>query len=363
MRHSALALLIGAAALFGCTPETTAPAPAAKRGDKPQSHLVETITLLRRDITHTVERSGTLRALREARLFSQEEGAVLEVPFREGDRVQAGAVLVRLDDRLLVAELAKASARREQLASDLKRQEQLRQKALSSEEALVKARTELAIGQAEERILATRRDYMTITAPFAGQVAERLVNTGDIVPKNHHVVTLVDSSSLVVEVNVSELLLPGIRFGDPVGVRIDALGQQSLDGEVSRIFPTIDPVTRLGRIEVSMRKLPEQARAGQFCRVTLASRRQDALILPLAALRRDERGEFVYRVRDDKAQRIDVRTGVRTAEGVEVMSGLKADDRVVTAGFLGLRDGLAVRDAVADRDKLSGQGASGHAIP
>jgi len=337
---TAIAALWG---VTGCSGDTDAQSRNAGAPPKrPAAQLVEVVTVSKEDLNHQFERTGTLRALNEARIFSQEEGAVLKVPVREGDVVATGDLLVRLDDRVITAELAKATARRKQLQSDAVRLERLGKKNLATEEALTKVETELEVARAEERLLETRRGYMTITAPFGGTIAERLVNPGDIAPKHRHLVTLVDPTSLVTELPVSELLLPGLQLEDPVTVKIDALGDQPIKGRIHRIYPTVDPQTRRGRIEIVLDKVPAQARAGQFCRVTLNSRRADTRVVNLTAVRRDERGEYLFAVQDGRARRVEIRSGLRSGDRIELLTGPDAGTKVVAAGFLDLRDGSAV---------------------
>jgi membrane fusion protein (multidrug efflux system) len=330
--------------LTGCSADSNSKAGSSQPQRRDSSHLVEVGDVKQQTLSYAFERSGTLRALREARIISQEEGAVLQVLAREGDDVATGDVLVRLDDRVLAAELDKAVAQHRQFESDVKRLQRLRKKDLSSEEALTKAKTDLQIAAAEERLLETRYAYMTINAPFSGTVSERLVNAGDVAPKHQHLMTLVDSSSLITDVSVSELLLPGLQVGDEVLVSIDALGKRRLPGVISSIYPTIDPKTRRGKLEVVLEQVPASARAGQFCRVIITSRRTDAITIPLAALRRDEQGEYVF-VLDTQQQihRRGIRAGLRLSDSVEVVSGVSAGERVVTSGFLGLRDGQKVK--------------------
>ncbi len=330
--------------LVGCSADSNSPAKSSKPQRRDASHLVEVSDVKQQTLSYAFERSGTLRALREARIISQEEGAVLKVLAREGDDVATGDVLVRLDDRVLAAELDKAIAKRKQFESDVKRLQRLQKKNLSTEEALTRAKTDLQIAFAEERLLETRHDYMTIKAPFAGTVSERLVNAGDVAPKHQHLMTLVDSSSLVTDVSVSELLLPGLQVGDEVAVSVDALGKRGLPGVISRIYPTIDPKTRRGKLEVVLEQVPASARAGQFCRVVITSQRTNAVTIPLAALRRDDQGEYVFVIDPDhQIQRRGIRTGLRLSDAVEVISGVNPGDRVVTSGFLGLREGQKVK--------------------
>ncbi len=319
-------------------------------------HLVELAAVERDILSYRVERTGTLRARREAKIFNQEEGGVLDVPVYEGDAVQAGDVLVRLDDRLLRAQLAKAVAQRRQAEAAVGRLRKLIEKRLISEETLARADTELQVARAEERLLRTRLGYMTITAPFAGRIAGRHVNAGDVAPKHTLLVTLIDPSSLITDVTVSELLLPRLRVGDSAKVRIDALGDTVFSGRILRIYPTVDPRTRRGQIEVMLNPVPEGASAGQFGRVTLITQRQPSLSIPIAGLRRDQRGEYVFRVdKENRAERAAVRSGLRLTDKVEVLAGLEEGQHIVVSGFLGLSEGMRVKDVKARQAPAVGE--------
>lgn len=343
---SALALLmiLFAAALGGCSNESRG---NVEKKSRAPSHLVELATAKREVFEYTADREGTLRALREVKIFNQEEGRVTAVRAREGDDVRAGQVLLRLDDQLVRAEHDKAVAGLRQAQLDVARLEALTAKKLVSEDTLTRAQTALEIARAQERILSTHLAYMTIKTPLSGKVALRRIEPGDVAPKHTHLLTVVDLSELVTIFSVSELVLPNIGVGDRADVRIDALGDQVFPGSVSRIYPTIDPVTRRGQIEVLLKLVPSGARPGQFCRVTLHSSGREQLVIPHTALRRDGQGEhvFVYTAADEESgtvKRTAVRSGLRFIEKVEIRAGLEPGQQIVTKGFIGLADGLTV---------------------
>ncbi len=339
-----LATVLVAVLAAGCSPEGEGQGKGGPAGRGKPAHLVQVASISNESISHRVERTGTLRALRDAKIFNQVEGGVVEVAVHEGDTVNRDDVLVRLDDRILRAELAKAVASRRDAASNAERLRKLKAKRLVSEEALSRATTALAVARAEEQLLRTRLGYMTVQAPFAGKIAQRHVNPGDVAPKHTHLVTLIDPSSLITDVTVSELILPRLAVDDTVEVSVDALGDETFQGRVLRIYPTVDPKTRRGRLEVVLQPVPVGANAGQFCRVTLITQRANRLVMPLAALRRDAAGEHVFLVDDQNvAQRVPVRSGLRLADRVEIIDGLSTGQRVVTSGFLGLTPGLSVK--------------------
>lgn len=319
--------------------------PEESAGGKPdQEHLVETAPVVSDNLSVVRTRAGTLSASREVRIHTQEEGRLTALPFHEGDRVKAGDVVVQLDDTLLRVQLERATATRRQAAEDVKRLKELRGSKLISENEYTRTVTALEVAEADERLLRTRLGYTTIKAPFDGVVTQRLSEPGNIIERHQHVLTIADPSSLLTELPVSELILPGLAIGDVAQVRIDALGDRVFEGRIVRIFPNLDPLTRRGTIEVEIDPVPEGAAPGQLCRVELnthAARRQ---VIPYAALRRDSSSEYVFMLdAESRAQRVEVESGLRLADKVEIRQGLQDGQQVVTRGFLGLVPGKIVK--------------------
>jgi len=307
-----------------------------------RGHLVTTVLSERDPVSTQHERPGTLRFRRLVRLHAREEGRVQQLDVFEGDRVSADALLVRLDDALLRLELDKARATLAQKRIDLKRFQDLARRDAASQDELAQARTALALAEADLSLFETRLDYTRITAPFAGVITERLVEPGDFVAKNTHLLTLADPASLVAEVYVSELVLPHIAVGDPARIRIDALGGQRFAGNILRIHPTLSEANRQAVVEIRFDAIPDGARAGQFVRTELDTAAVARLLVPFRALRQDRDGQFVWIIEAGKAARRPVRTGIRVADQVEILDGIEPGQRIITRGFLGLADGKRV---------------------
>lgn len=315
-----------------------------RRGNKNNApaHLVESVTVENVPLSFETVRTGTLAARKSVRVFNQEEGRIDRISVREGDPVKAGAILVEMDRRILTAELAKAAAKRRQAEATLARVRELSRRKVTTQERLDKSEMELSVAKAEENLIRTRLEYTQIRAPFDGIVTERLAEPGDIAPRYTLLLTLIDPNSLFTKVFVSELVIPRLRVGDPVDVRIDALGDHVSTGRIGRIHPVIDPRTRQGVIEVELDPVPPGAAAGQLSRVRLRTPKTNRLVMPFAALRRDRDGQFAFVVNNGTAVMKRVRTGLRLKYRVEILDGLTAGDEVVIRGFLDLRPGKKV---------------------
>lgn len=336
---AAIAIIV-LSGLIACTQQEEQVAPGKQR--KKPVHMVQVQTLTPRLVGMEYPRTGTLKHRKLVRIHSQETGRITALPWFEGDPVNKGEQLIKLDDELLVAELAKARAKTRQAQQDLSRIKELHNKKVASKEELLRAVTALDVAKAEQQILDTRVGYTDIRAPFSGTITERLSEPGDVVPRHTHILTLVDPSSLVTQLSVSELLLPHLKKGDEVEVRIDALGRDSYTGRILRIHPEVDANSKQGQIEVQLDPVPSGARAGQFVRVTLKTAPAERLLIPFTSLRRDRQGEFIYMLKDSRAKRTPVQSGLKIADQIEILQGLDTGDQVITRGFLGISDNKQV---------------------
>ncbi|MCW8910526.1 MAG: efflux RND transporter periplasmic adaptor subunit, partial [Gammaproteobacteria bacterium] len=328
--HKVLSLLLCTLMLSACSED-----PSTNKHKKP-AHLVETTTVSLKEVSLQTTLPGTLEASRTVRIFNQEQGLLKSLPFYESDPVKQNDLLASLDDALIRSDLNKAIATLKQSELDLKRLKNLVPRKLASEDQIAKAKTAVSIAQSEVNRNQTRLKHTQITAPFDGVISERLIEPGDVIPLYSHMLTLIDISSLKVRVYVSELLLPLIKQNDPVSIKIDALGDQAFDGQINRIHPTIDADTRRGVVEINIKPAPDGALPGQLCRITLSTEIKPRRMIPFDAVRHDNQGTYVFRIENNKARRINIRTGIQHNQDIEILEGLKENDIIVSKGFFGL---------------------------
>ncbi|RTE67112.1 efflux RND transporter periplasmic adaptor subunit [Amphritea opalescens] len=343
MSGKIVTLLCTALLLSGCEQQPNAKARQAK------PHLVEVMQAAPADIELERIRTGTLEAFQTINIYTQEEGIVKQILPREGDRVKRDELLVRLDDQLLNAQLQRARAVRQQAETELERLKNLIKRNLTARSELTSRETDLAVAQADEKVIATRLGYTRIRSPIDAVVTARHTEPGNLAEQSAHLLTLADVSRLRLKVDVSELLINQLSIGMPVDIQIDALqsSQQlkpfAVSGTVSRIYPTIDPATRSGTLEISLNPAPQGARPGQFARVKFKIARQQVLLLPFGSLRQSANGSYVYVTdSDNKVQIRPLETGIKTGEQIEVLAGLKPGEQVITRGFTNLKPGMSV---------------------
>ena len=324
--------------LSGCNDKSDA------RRHKAKSVNVHATKVVRQGLAEQQLITGTIEALSTVRIYNQESGRIKKLPFYPGDMVKKNQLITVLDDAILIREFEKARAQHSQAKLDLKRLKRLIPRKLASKEQLSRAETLVEHAGAEENLFKTRLSYSKIHAPIAGVITQRLPEVGDVLPLHSHILSIADISQLKITLSLSELTISQLKEEMIVSIHIDALGDTKFDGKILRIHPTIDTSSRQGTIEIIFNEVPKAAIPGQLCRVEINTITAPRLVIPVMAIQNDSIGEYVYRVdENNKAKRIRIQTGIQVGKWVEVISGLKLDDTVVTKGFQSLTKSKTVK--------------------
>lgn len=303
--------------------------------------------------------SGTLEPDREAVLRAQVSGSVLQTYADQGQAVNAGAVLARLDatgieDAYLSARSALVAARNsaDVAAKDLDRNEKLLAAGAIAERDIDQSRrtsiaAQAALEDAKSRLASAEKAYRstTVTAPFNGIVSERPVSAGDVVQPGTALFTVVDPSSMRLEASVPAEQLASIRIGVPVNFTVSGYPGRQFMGRITRINPTADPTTRQVRIYVS---IPNEGRSlvgGLFANGRMSTATKMGLVVPQSAV--DERGSIpsVMRVKQGKVEKVPVQVGLtdKASETIEILSGLQQGDTLLLGAALGITPGTPIR--------------------
>jgi len=314
------------------------------------AHRVEIIAAQQKSISLQQIVSGTLEAVTKIRLYNEESGRITQLPFHEGDRVKKGDLLVQLDNELLKTDVAKARASKDQAKLDLHRLKSLLAKNIATEEEVAKARTLLDLAVAEEKRQRIRLQRTRINAPIDGLITKRLYEPGDMLAQQAHILTLIDPGTLKLKVSLAERWLPFVKKDQTIKLQIDALGDRKISARILRIHPTINASTHKGIIEILIDPVPDGATVGQFARANIELEASNRLVIPIHTIHYEPQGAYVYRILDnnDKSysvEKVYLEPGQQFNDVVEILSGLSAGDRIVSRGYLGLRNGKAVEIA------------------
>ncbi len=286
--------------------------------------------------------TASLEAWNEAAVASRASGLVVSIHAEEGDYVQEGQMLAKLDDEILNIELAQTKSQLDKLEADFNRSQGLYEKKLISQEQHDAVRYERDRLQASYDLKSLQLDQTRIMSPIAGVVSKRLIKTGNLVSANQEVFQVTAMSRLRAIMHVPEHELGKMKVGQHVIVNADALPGSDFSGKVSLISPIIDPSTGTIKVTIEVDR-HRDLKPGMFTRVQLVYDRKDqAMLVPRNAVVSEDRDKYVYVVEGDKAIRRSILTGYVNDTDIEVVDGLSEGMAIVTLGQNGLKDSAKV---------------------
>ncbi|MBY0248755.1 MAG: efflux RND transporter periplasmic adaptor subunit [Nitrospiraceae bacterium] len=341
---------------------------------------VGTVSPLKKDLDIRLSYTADISPNQVVNLFSRVDGYVAKLHVDKGDFVKAGQLLMEIDhtDYLHAVNQAKANLaaghakvaqqkaalRNARLTLDrmqalIKDQFVSQQDldnaqvnfdaavaALESLDAQVK-QMEVALAQAD-----TNLTYSYIRAPFAGYIAERNLDTGAYVTgaasststMSRSMLSLHDIDRVRVLIEVVEKDIPTIQIGQKAGLRAEAYPDRVFEGQVTRIVQALNRETRTMTVEIDLPNKDRRLKGGMFARVeVMVGTHPQAVQIPIDAVSRLEDTQYVFVVRDGKAQRVNVEIGVRDDNRVEITKGLIGDETVIVSGKDLVHDGTPVQ--------------------
>ncbi len=315
------------------------------------------------NLAQKISANGNLAAWQEAVIGAEANGLkITEVRVNVGDRVQRGDVLAVLQADSLRAELAQAegtlaeaAASAQEAKAQAERARSLQQQGFFSNaqlsqalaaEASAVARVQSA--RAMVQLQNVRLSQTQVRAPDAGVISVRQATVGSVVGAGTELFRLIRQGRIEWRAEVTAAEIGRIQVGAPVQVKA-ASGQQ-LQGKVRMVAPSVDAQTRNAIVYVDLPSATGSARAGMYAQGEIALGQSQALTVPQTAVVVRDGFSYVYTVgADQKVSQLKVQTGRQSGARVEVVSGLKADARVVASGgaFLNHGDTVRVVDAPA----------------
>jgi multidrug efflux pump subunit AcrA (membrane-fusion protein) len=351
---------------------------------------------VRRDaVKRAVDVIGTLAPVDQVTISSQTDGEVRRILADLGDRVTAGQVLIQLDNerqqynfdqqkaalaRALAQygatdpqqlpdventpEARRASAELQQATQAFTRADELFKRTLISQEALDDAkltlqakralydsalqngknlRASIQASEASMKLAGRQLRDTEIRAPFDGYVEKRLVNSGELVKAQMPVMAIVRLDPLKVIAEIPEKMAPWIHTGQPAELHVDAYRDRTFTGKVTRISPTVNAATRAFPFEALVPNADAVLKPGTFARVHIESGKVDDVVtLPYAALQYRYGVNRVFVVDGGKLVMRELKVGERLGDRIEIVSGVKAGERVAATDIETLTEGTAV---------------------
>jgi len=339
--------LLSLGLLWGCGQDKS----ESQKATKPKPVLVQVVEVKPHPLQSTVEIVGTIEPKVSAKIIAPSDGAIEELHVKENDLVQKNQVVGVLSSADRLALLGETQARLERIKS----------KSGGNPESNRDEELKRAL---EDRDYAQRLFLGTpIVSPLTGRVIDKPIEVGSVVSAKQLLLTVADLNQLIIRTAVSELLLPKLRLGQKLPVRVDAFPEQPFVGTITLISPQVNPATRTGEIEVQVADAAGRLKPGMLAAVTIVTeRREKALALPSDVIIVNASGQnVVFVAQDSVARQRVITTGLITKTQTEVREGLKSGDKVVVMGQELLKDGTPVKVQELKRNTAgTGANSGGH---
>jgi membrane fusion protein (multidrug efflux system) len=311
---------------------------------------VEVQAIDRGDVAAVYSGTAALEADEEATVVAKVGGEVVELKVEEGQHVKAGDLLARLDGDRLRLQVQRSRTNLAKLERDLERQKGLTAKGLVSSEIIERAEFDIAAQKSDLQLAELDLSYTEIRAPIDGVISERQIKVGNTVSVNQQLFRLTDLEPLIAYLHVPEREFSKLHPGQEAQLRVDALGGAEFDGKIARISPVVDAATGTFKVTVETADPTGALKPGMFARFDVVyDMRKNAILIPRASIVEDEANQTVFVIENEVARKRTIRTGLTSGAMIEVLEGLQGDERIVTIGQSGLRDGGKVKvvDAAA----------------
>ncbi len=329
--------VLGAGYLFFREENSYAEAPKAEAPVSVAAVIVEPQT-----IDSVVTAAGALSSKNTSVLSSKIMGRVVRLSVQEGDQVAAGKLLMKIDSGEITAQAIQAQAAYNNARLQYDRIKSLYDAKASTQMEMDQATLGLENAQAGLQAAKAMESYTLITAPISGQIVEKRINLGEMALPGQPLIKIEDNRNLRLEVTVKDLDILSIQPGKPVKVQIDAMPGMEISGTVSQVVQASDVRTHsfIVKIDIPARK---GLITGMYGKAFFTIGKREAILVPKSAVVEMSGISGVYIVSADRGAVFQmIQVGEERGNFVEVITGLKKGDRVISDKHLGRMDGKKV---------------------
>jgi membrane fusion protein (multidrug efflux system) len=379
--------------IYGCRGQTSANNKTEKEEDPPIP--VEVTEVTKGSVSANYSGTATLEAEGEAEVVAKVSGVVEKIFVEEGDSVRAGQVLAKLEDEEFIHRLAQVESKLEELDNEFQRNKELFKNKLISAEAYDRTKYEFQTQKSTYDLTKLNLNYTEIKAPISGVVSERFIKVGNMVTVNQDTFRVTDFDPLLAVLHVPEKEMSKLQSGFPAELMADAVPGEIFSAGILRISPVVSAETGTFKVTVAVMDKTRKLKPGMFTRVNIVyDMHKDTLLLPKDAIltedsestvfivtekvedksESDEKGEKkeekVKTNNTEKAEeeekpkaesnsesdsepkepvkflvvsKQEITIGYINSTHVEILSGVKLGDVVVTTGLSSLKDGVKVK--------------------
>lgn len=314
---------------------------------KTEEALVSVLTVKDTVFSHYLDIQGNVDTKENILIQPEMSGTLTSLTVKAGDRVSKGQILARVDDAGMSSQLASAENQYNLAKTTFERQKNLWDKKIGSEIQYLQAQTQMVSAQKSVAQIRAQVAKSVIRAPFTGSIDEVFTEKGQVVaPSAQGLMRIVNLSNMYVSTSVPESYIGKLKVGDQVDVFLTSLGK-TYKGKVRQVGNFINPNNRSFGIEVSVPNPENLLRPNQVAKLKIIDyTAKDALVVPTNVIQEDGKGDkYVYVVegsngKTGKAKKVLVSVGKSSDNVTEILSGLSANDIIVTEGVNSISEGM-----------------------
>jgi len=349
-------LLLSLSFGFGFRKETR------KTEEKEVKVPVEVEKVKRERIKKTIDTYGNILPYKRVIIYSKVPGILEKLYFDEGDRVKEGELLAEIEHKELElsikglkASLKMAEIELARIKKDFKRISFLYKEEVVSSQQYdnIKAGYEAAKARVESikanlSLAEKKLKDSYITAPFSGIIEKKFVDEGEMITgssmmKSSPIYSFIKVDKVKIIGEVAENDFPCLKTGMKVFIKVDAYPEKLFEGKVTDISPSIDPLSRTGKVKVEIDNPQYKLKPGMFARMKIiVKERKNTLVINEKSIFKENSKFFVWVVKNGKVRKRYVEKGIEERGKVEILKGLEEGEEVVIEGGIGLKEGMEV---------------------
>ncbi|WP_268223167.1 efflux RND transporter periplasmic adaptor subunit [Sinomicrobium oceani] len=312
--------------------------------------LVSTMRVKDTLFNHYIEVQGNVNTKQNIVINAEYSGILTEVYVKEGQDVQKGQLLAKIDDGGLSQQLAQAEVQASLAKTTYERQKRLWDQNIGSEIQFLDAKTsheaqERAIAQLKDQIQKTR-----VTAPFAGTIDDIITDQGSVVAPGNPLMRIVSLKNMYIEAEVPEKYLPSVSKGTEVQIDFPVL-DKTVSSKVRQAGNYINPNNRSFKIEVDVPDTDGDVKPNLTAKLKVYDYfKKDAILIPQSLLSENAKGEqYVYvaekngKESEGIAKRVIVTPGKTQGDIIEILDGLSPGDHIIKEGARSVEEGQVVK--------------------
>lgn len=288
-------------------------------------------------IKQSVDFTATVEPEFKNNIAPSAPGRIRRIFVKVGSSVSKGQKLAQMDD----ANLSNIETQVENYRRSYNRISGLFSVGGASQQDLDNIKMQLDLAETNLRAM---NENTLLISPISGIVTAKNYDEGDMYSAQMPIITVMQINPVKVKINVSESYFTKVKIGMPVDIKLDVYQNESFQGKVSLIYPTIDERSRTFIVEIKLVNNNAKVRPGMFARVNLNFGSENHVVVPdLAIVKQSGSGSrFVYVYNAGKVSLQQITLGIRTGSDFEVLSGLTGNEQIVVSGQSKLVDGSEV---------------------